>query len=233
MSKRRKAPGLDPAGAHGSAEAEAASRERVPPQDLVLVARLRGGDEAAFRALVEQYHGMLLRLALVFVASRAIAEEVVQETWVGVLNGLPSFEGRSTLKTWIFRILTNRAKTRGVREGRSVPFSALSDPDDEHDPAVDPTRFKPNGRWMAPPRRWDDDTPEKLAMQEEALRRLERAIQELPPNQRAVLTLRDIDGLESAEVCNILEISETNQRVLLHRARSKLRRVLEEYVDRK
>lgn len=233
MSKEREPSGLTRAAAVAGAGADAAFPERAPPQDLALVTRLLGGDEAAFRALVEQYHGVLVRLALAFVSSRAVAEEVVQETWVGVLGGLRSFEGRSALKTWIFRILTNRAKTRAVREGRSVPFSALGDAEGEHHPAVDPARFKPNGTWAEPPRRWDEDTPEKLAMQEEALRRLERAIDELPPNQRAVLTLRDLDGLESAEVCNILEISETNQRVLLHRARSKLRSVLEEYVDRK
>lgn len=209
------------------------SAPRASPQDLALVQQLLGGDETAFAALVDQYHSMLIRLALHFVPGRAVAEEVVQETWVGVLDGLCAFEGRSSLKTWIFQILTNRAKTRGVRENRSIPFSSLAKPDNDCDPAVDPARFQPNGMWAAPLRRWDDDTPEKLVMQQEALRCLEQAIGELPPNQRAVVTLRDIDGLDSDEVCNVLEISETNQRVLLHRARSKLRGVLEEYVERK
>jgi len=201
--------------------------------DLAFIARLRARDPKAFSDLLDRYHGPLLRLALVFVPSRAVAEEVVQETWVGVLDGLDCFEGRSTLKTWIFRILTNRAKTRGVRENRTVPFSAFSDQDGDHEAAVEAARFKPNGMWGVPPRRWEDDTPEKLLMTQQALQHLEVAIAALPPNQRAVVTLRDIDGLESDDVCNVLEISETNQRVLLHRARSKLRAALEEYVERK
>lgn len=200
-------------------------------EDLRLLGRLLAGDEAAFTALVEEHHAALVRLAQVFVSSRAVAEEVVQETWVGVLDGLASFEGRSSLKTWIFRILTNRAKTRGVREGRSVPFSALSNPEHGKEPAVDPARFRPDGRWASPPRRWEDDTPEKILSRREALMRLEAALEELPPNQRAVVTLRDVEGVEPSEACNILQISETNQRVLLHRARSKLRRALEEFVE--
>jgi RNA polymerase sigma-70 factor (ECF subfamily) len=201
--------------------------------ELALVQRLRARDERAFSDLIDRYHGPLLRLALVFVPSRAVAEEVVQETWVGVLDGLDSFEGRSSLKTWIFRILTNRAKTRGVRENRTVPFSSFSVPEDDHEPAVEAARFHANGRWSVPPRPWEDDTPEKLLMTQQALQQMRTAIAALPPNQRAVVTLRDIDGLDSDEVCNILEISETNQRVLLHRARSKLRAVLEEYVERR
>lgn len=181
--------------------------------------------------LIDRHHGPLLRLAQVFVSSRAVAEEVVQETWTGVLEGLATFEGRSSLKTWIFRILTNRAKTRGVREGRSVPFSALGDPAPDNEPAVDPARFRSTGMWGEPPRRWDDETPEKLMMRQEFVRALEAALEQLPPSQRAVVTLRDVEGLDSAEVCNVLQISETNQRVLLHRARSKLRRALETYLD--
>lgn len=201
--------------------------------DLALLAQLRARDAKAFADLLDRYHGPLLRLALVFVPSRAIAEEVVQETWVGVLDGLDRFEGRSSLKTWIFRILTNRAKTRGVREKRTVPFSAFADVDGDPEPAVEAARFRPDGMWGVAPRRWEDDTPEKLLMTAQAIQHLESAIASLPPNQRAVLTLRDIDGLDSDEVCNVLEITETNQRVLLHRARSKLRALLEEYVERK
>jgi RNA polymerase sigma-70 factor, ECF subfamily len=201
--------------------------------DLALLAQLRARDAKAFADLLERYHGALLRLALVFVPSRAIAEEVVQETWVGVLDGLDRFEGRSSLKTWIFRILTNRAKTRGVREKRTVPFSAFADPEADSAPAVEAARFRPDGMWGVAPRRWEDNTPEKLLMTAQAIQHLEGAIAALPPNQRAVLTLRDIDGLDSDEVCNILEITETNQRVLLHRARSKLRATLEQYVERK
>lgn len=209
---------------------ETASGARASAEDLSLVQRLVAGDEAAFTSLVDHYHARLVRLAMTFVSDRSAAEEVVQDTWIGVINGLPKFAGRSALKTWIYRILTNRAKTRGVRDARSVPFSSLGNPDSEDEPAVDPARFQPNGMWADPPRRWDDDTPEKLLSRQEALRRLQEEIAQLPANQRAVVTLRDIEGLDSEEVCNVLEISETNQRVLLHRARSKLRRAMEEYL---
>lgn len=204
----------------------------MSPEDAELVARLLAREEAAFVELIDAYHGQLLRFALAFVPSRAVAEEVVQETWTAVLGALPRFSGRSSLKTWLFRILSNRAKTRGVRERRSVPFSALA-AQDESEPAVDPSRFRRNGMWAdAPPRRWEDQTPEKVLADRRAVEKLEAALGALPENQRLVLTLRDVDGLESHEVCNILEISETNQRVLLHRARSRLRAVLEEFVDR-
>jgi len=216
-------------GAHEPANTDVAARPRAWAAERALVEKLLAGDEAAYADLVHRHHGALLRLAMVFVSSRGVAEEVVQETWLGVLEGLPSFEGRSSLKSWIFRILTNRAQTRGAREGRSVPFSALGDAGSE--PEVDPARFQPNGKWAAAPRRWDGDTPERLARNREALDRLQRALEELPPQQRAVVTLRDIDGLDTPEICNVLQISETNQRVLLHRARSTLRRLLEEFVD--
>lgn len=214
------APGESPRGARASAE------------DTALVKRLLNGDEVAFTGLVEQYHGRLLRLAMVFVSDRASAEEVVQDTWLAVLTGLGSFEGRSGLKTWIFSILTNRAKTRGQRDKRSVPFSALSNQDREDEPAVHPSRFKPNGSWSAPPERWDEDTPEGLLLRHETRALVDRTIADLPASQRAVITLRDVEGLGSAEVCNVLEISETNQRVLLHRARAKVRTVLEQYLQR-
>jgi RNA polymerase sigma-70 factor, ECF subfamily len=215
------------AAADGPAQGSASSAG-----DAGLVERLRARDEQAFAELIQLYHGPLLRLALGFVPSRAVAEEVVQETWVGVLDGLATFEGRSALKTWIFRILTNRAKTRGVRENRTVPFSGLSDPEGEHEPAVDPTRFQRNGMWGLPPRPWEDDAAEKILMTRQGLKELEAAIAALPPNQRVVVTLRDIEGLDAEEACNVLGISETNQRVLLHRARSKLRVVLERFVER-
>lgn len=203
---------------------------RASAADAALVKRLLDGDEAAFNGLVEQYHGRLLRLATVFVSDRASAEEVVQDTWLAVLTGLGSFEGRSGLKTWIFSILTNRAKTRGVRDKRSVPFSALSSSEDE--PAVHPSRFTPSGMWSAPPEQWDEDTPEQLLLRQETRAVVEQAIADLPESQRAVITLKDVEGLDSAEVCNILAISETNQRVLLHRARAKVRTVLEQYLQR-
>lgn len=200
------------------------------PEDVELVGRLLRGDEKSFVALVERYHGPLLRLARAFVADRFVAEEVVQETWLAVLNGLRSFEGRSSLKTWIFRIVTNKAKTRGWRERRTVPFSSLTDANTEEQPAVAPARFQSSGMWAAPPDRWGDDTPENLLLRQEARAHIEDAIAALPPSQRAVVTLRDVEGLASAEVCHILDLSEVNQRVLLHRGRSRLRAALESYI---
>ena len=202
---------------------------RASADDLALVARLLKREEAAFEALVDRYHGALTRLARVFVGNQAVAEEVVQDTWVGVLNGLKSFEGRSSLKTWIFSILTHKAKTRGARERRSIPFSALVDPETD-EPSVDPARFRADGSWTAAPVKWDDHSPERLLVSAEARAGLEAALAELPPNQRAVVTLRDIDGLEAADACNVLGISETNQRVLLHRGRSRLRAALERFL---
>jgi RNA polymerase sigma-70 factor, ECF subfamily len=196
-----------------------------------LLRRLRAGEREAFLHLVESLHGPLIRLAMTFVPSRAVAEEVVQETWVGVLNGLARFEGRSSVKTWIFRILTNRAKTRGEREQRIWPLSAVETTDGDTSPVVDSGRFNDNGLWRLAPRRWEDDTPERLVANARAMERLKTALDELPLAQRAVVTLRDIEGLDATDVCNILEITETNQRVLLHRARSRLRSTLEDFVD--
>lgn len=196
--------------------------------DLALVKRLLAGDEEAFTEVVEAYHSPLIRFALLFVANRQVAEEVVQDTWVAVLNGLPSFQGRSALKSWIFSIVANRAKSRAVREKRTVTFSELSSADPD-EPAVDPDRFTSSGSWASPPARWDADTPEKVLLRGEALGVVGAALAALPPNQRAVVTLRDIDGLDAADVCNVLEISETNQRVLLHRGRSRIRSALERY----
>jgi RNA polymerase sigma-70 factor (ECF subfamily) len=169
-----------------------------------------------------------------FVSSRAVAEEVVQEAWLGVLNGIGRFEGRSSLKTWIFRILTNTAKTRALRERRSIPFSSLTAEGDEGT-AVDPDRFLGDdsrfpGHWALPPQRWEAQ-PERSLLSSETLRVIEREIAKLPPSQAIVVTMRDVDGFDAEEVRNTLDISETNQRVLLHRARSKLRRALEEYLQ--
>ena len=195
----------------------------------MLLERLRAGDEQAFVALLERLNGPLLRLARSFVAP-AVAEEVVQETWVAVVDGLAKFEARASLKTWIFRILVNRARTRGARESRSVPFSSMEgDASAEaHAPAVDAERFRPNGRWAQPPKDWRHS--EKLLMDRETMQVLRTALDALPPNQRAVVMLRDVEGLDSQETCNVLEIGETNQRVLLHRGRAKLRRVLEDHL---
>jgi RNA polymerase sigma-70 factor (ECF subfamily) len=198
------------------------------------VAALKAGDESVFARLVREYHASLLRVAQIYVPSRAVAEEVVQETWLGVLNGIGRFEGRSSLKTWIFRILTNIAKTRAQREGRTLPFSALGDPARVPEAAVDAERFRgpddPSwpGHWSAHPEPW---SPEQRLLAGETREVIERAIEALPPAQRAVISLRDVEGWPSDEVCNALEVSETNQRVLLHRARSKVRQALENYVE--
>jgi RNA polymerase sigma-70 factor, ECF subfamily len=201
-------------------------------EDAELLRALRAGDEHAFAELVSKYGPSLLRLAQLFVSSRAVAEEVVAETWLAVFTGLERFEGRSSLKTWLFRILTNKAKTRGQRESRTVPFSALAVDGDEDETAVDVDRFlgpdSPHaGGWAAPPR----GVPEERLLAREARERIETAIAALPPNQRAVITLRDVEGLSAEEACNVLGLSETNQRVLLHRARSKVRAAFERYLE--
>jgi RNA polymerase sigma-70 factor, ECF subfamily len=205
----------------------------LSPEDTRLVEALKAGDEAAFGTLVHEYGPSMLRVASMFVSSRAVAEEVVQDAWVGVLRGIGRFEGRSSLKTWIFRILTNTAKTRGVREGRSVPFSALA-ADDEGGRSVDPDRFlgpdeRFPGHWATPPESWEG-MPEQRILSGETLDVISAEIERLPPAQALVITMRDIDGFGSDEVCNALDITETNQRVLLHRARTKVRRALEEYL---
>jgi RNA polymerase sigma-70 factor (ECF subfamily) len=204
-------------------------------QDLDLVRALRAGDETAFMMLVDHHQPTMLRIAMMYVPTRAVAEEVVQEAWLGVLKGLDGFQGRSSLRTWIFRILVNTAKTRGQRERRSVPFSSLWSAKPGDEPAVDPERFRPPGDqwaggWLNPPADWAD-VPENRLLSKETLARVQEAIDALPPNQREVIRLRDVLGWTSREVVDALDISETNQRVLLHRARSKVRRALEGYLD--
>src|ERR687887_1226379 len=201
--------------------------------DAAVIAALRAGDEGAFAELMRMYNASLLRVAQIYVASRSVAEDVVQDTWIAVFNGIDRFEGRSSLKTWIFRILTNIAKTRGVREGRTVPFSTLERPEAVPEAAVDADRFLPAdherwpGHWAAKP----EPFPEDKLLAGETLAIVERAIEELPPAQRAVISLRDVQGWSAEETCNALGVSETNQRVLLHRARSKVRRALEDYLS--
>jgi RNA polymerase sigma-70 factor (ECF subfamily) len=203
------------------------------PEDLQLVRALRAGEEVAFMMLVERYGPAMLRLARMYVATRAIAEDVVQEAWLGVLKGLDGFQGRSSLRTWIFRILVNTAKTRGQRESRSIPFSSLWSPDPESEPAVEPERFRPAGDpsphgWLDMPTSWEG-VPEDRLLSQETLAHIQASIDGLPPNQREVIRLRDVLGWSSEEVCDALDISATNQRVLLHRARSKVRTALERY----
>jgi RNA polymerase sigma-70 factor (ECF subfamily) len=202
------------------------------PSEADLLAALRNEDERAFAYLVDKYSMSMVRIALMYVSDQAVAEDVVQETWIGVLRGLDRFEGRSSLKTWIFTILTNRAKTRAQREGRYVPLTPIWNEDgDENEPAVTPEHFSSEGHWLndSMPVRWDN-IPEDRLLSEETLGVIDTAIEALPPAQREVIRLRDVDGWTSAEVCNVLDITETNQRVLLHRARSKVRRALEQYL---
>jgi RNA polymerase sigma-70 factor (ECF subfamily) len=203
-------------------------------EDRRLVEALRQGDEMAFATLVDRYHAQLVRLALLYVHDRAVAEEVAQDTWLGVLKGIGRFEGRSSLKTWIFRILANRARTRGQREGRSVPFSSLAADESSDEPAADPSWFYPPGHkdagwWVSYPPNWAD-TPERRLLAQETREQLQTAIAQLPSNQQTVITLRDVEGWSSDEVRNVLGVSETNQRVLLHRAREKVRRALQTYL---
>jgi len=207
-----------------------------PANDEALLAGLRRGDEDAFRALVDEYGPFLLRLALMHVPSRAIAEEVVQDTWLAVLNGIDRFEGRSSLRTWLASILLNTARTRGRRERRVLPFSSLWRRREEgrDEPAVDADRFQSvrdshPGAWARPPAEWS--SPEERLSTEEARRVLLETIAELPVRQREVIALRDISGWSAEETRNALGLSETNQRVLLHRARSKVRAALERYFD--
>jgi RNA polymerase sigma-70 factor (ECF subfamily) len=211
------------------------AERRASQEDLRLVALLRAGDEDAFMMLVERYQPSMLRIARMYVSSRSVAEEVVQDTWLGVLRGLDGFEGRSSLRTWIFRILVNTAKSRGQRESRTVPFSSVWAPEPESEPAVSADRFLPAdherllGHWASEPASWET-VPEARLLSKETLATVGAAIDSLPPNQREVIRLRDVLGWTSEEVRNALDLSETNQRVLLHRARAKVRRALERYL---
>jgi RNA polymerase sigma-70 factor (ECF subfamily) len=204
----------------------------VDPRETELVEKLRAGDEATFRLLVKEWHASMLRVAQIFVPSRPLAEDVVQETWLRVLGALARFEGRSSLKTWVFRILVNTAKTRAQREGRVLPFSALQEPGRVPEAAVDPDRFRPEdderfpGAWSSPP----PELPEERLLAAETRDVIARAIEALPATQRTVITLRDVQGWSSEEVRNALDVSEVNQRVLLHRARAKVRQALEDYL---
>jgi RNA polymerase sigma-70 factor, ECF subfamily len=197
--------------------------------EAATLAALRAGDEQAFLALVQRYHASMVRTAQLYVSSRALAEEVVQEAWVGVLEGLDGFEGRCSLRAWVFRILVNCAKTRGVREARSVPLSALARADEDDAPAEPAERFLPEGElwaghWAEPPAAWQE---ERVATQE-MVALVREALETLPPQQREVMTLRDVEGLDTAEVRELLGLTDGNQRVLLHRARTKVRRFVEE-----
>ena len=202
--------------------------------ELDTVVALRRGDEAIFAALIARHHTSMVRVATVYVRDHEVAEEVAQDAWLAVLRGLDRFEARSSLKTWIFRILANRARTRGVRDQRVVPFARLQGDDPNPDRSVDPDRFFPAGHedaghWSSPPRSWEG-APEARLLADETGAHIATAIAALPEGQRAVITLRDVEGWPAAEVCHVLGLTETNQRVLLHRARSRIREALAKYL---
>ena len=204
----------------------------VVAEESDLLERLRAGDERAFEGLVQTHHGTMIAVARTYVRTRAVAEEVAQEAWLGVVKGRDRFEGRSSLRTWILRILVNTAVGRGGREARTVPLSALGD---EGEPAVEADRFRPPGaafagHWNVYPADWSS-LPEEALLGRETLDVAKREIEELPDAQRAVITMRDIAGCHSREVCDLLDISAVNQRVLLHRARSKVRAALERHLN--
>ena len=212
--------------------------QTCPPDDIRLVEALRRGEDEAFAELVTRYESLMLRVASTYVRTRAVAQEVVQDTWLSVFKAIDSFECRSSLKTWIFRILVNRAKTRGVREGRTIPMSALENPDLEGaEPAVQADRFlaadHPQwpGHWASAPQSWETN-PEASALAHETRACIEAAIAALPPSQQTIITLRDVEGWSAEEVCESLGLTDANQRVLLHRARSKVRAALEQQLSR-
>jgi RNA polymerase sigma-70 factor, ECF subfamily len=201
--------------------------------DEQTVAALRAGDERTFRELFARTYPMMKRVARGYVASDAVAEEIVQDTWMAIVTGVDRFEGRSALGTWIFSILTNQAKTHSARERRALPLSCVA-PRDAEEPVVDPDRFQKDdeawpGHWATPPRPWQK--PERRLLSLETRQHLKNALAELPDRQRLIVGLRDIDGHSAEEVCDLLGLSQENQRVLLHRGRSRLRAVLEEYFD--
>jgi RNA polymerase sigma-70 factor, ECF subfamily len=200
--------------------------------DAVLVKALGVRDADAFAYLLDRYHSSLVRLALQYVPSRAVAEEVAQETWVAVIEGIDRFEQRASVKTWLFRILINIARSRGVQESRTIPYATTEIP--EPGPSVDPHRFRrlnprTRGSWKRPPQPWDD--PEQRALDAETFDLVKRAVDRLPPGQHEVILMRDLLGWSSAEVCDALAVTDANQRVLLHRARSKVRATLEHHYD--
>lgn len=209
-------------GPPGSREAP---RSAADGDEAALLARLRRGDRAAFAALVGRHGGPLLRLVQAFLRDRALAEEVVQDTWVAALDGLEGFEGRASLRTWLFHIAANKARTRAVREGRSVPLSSLGGDGDAGEGADD-RLFDRGGAWREAPGPWSEENPERLVQGAQTRAAIEAAIAALPEGQRAVITLRDLEGLETGEICTLLGITVTNQRVLLHRARAAVRAAL-------
>ena len=220
-----------------SQRSQTATSSGLTKSEGTLIARLRRGDEGAFDELVNQEHGTLIRMAMGYVADREVAEEVVQDTWMAVIKSLNRFEGRSSLRTWVCGILIHKAKDRGVREKRHTTFSAFESYDDDNDEAVDPSRFQQSGEWAGhwafPPQPWDDRTPEKLLASQQAVNAMQRAIEALPATLKDVLILRDVEGVEAKEACEMLNITETNLYVRLHRARERVRQAVETYLGAK
>lgn len=212
-------------------KAPAVKSSSLTKAEDTVIARLKRGDEGAFDELVNQHHSALIRMAMGYVADREVAEEVVQDTWMAVIESLDRFEGRSSLRTWICGILIHKAKDRGVREKRHTTFSAFASYDDDNDEAVDPSRFQQSGEWAGhwafPPQPWDERTPETLLASQQAVNAMQRAIESLPATLKEVLVLRDVEGVEAKEVCEMLKITETNLYVRLHRARERVRVAVE------
>ena len=206
----------------------------VVNEEIALLARLRQGEEGAFNELIMRHHSALIRMAMGYVADREIAEEVVQDTWMAVIEGLGRFERRSSLRTWVFGIMIHKAKDRGVREKRHTTFSSFESVDD-CDETVDPSRFHQSGEWAGhwafPPQPWDNQTPEKLLASQQAVDAMNRAIETLPRGLKEVLILRDVEGVDAKEVCEILKITATNLYVRLHRARERVRQAVETYLE--
>jgi RNA polymerase sigma-70 factor, ECF subfamily len=196
-------------------------------EDSDLLTRLRLGDAEAFRGLVGKHQASLINVAQSFVGNRATAEEVVQDTWLAVIEGLAAFEGRSSLKNWMFAILANKARTRAVRDGRMLAAGSLSGDTEDDQPVVDPARFDGSGSWVDPPASWDEMTPERVVAGRQLLSYVQEAIDALPPSQRSVIMLREVEQMTSDEVQEVLGITAANQRVLLHRARAHVRECLE------
>ena len=208
---------------------------RLTKAEGTVIARLKRGDEGAFDELVNQHHSVLIRMAMGYVADREVAEEVVQDTWMAVIESLNRFEGRSSLRTWVCGILIHKAKDRGVREKRHTTFSAFESYDDDNDEAIDPSRFHQSGEWAGhwafPPQPWDDQTPEKLLASRQAVQAMQHAVDALPTTLKDVLILRDVEGVEVKEVCELLKITETNLYVRLHRARERVRAAVERTLE--
>ena len=204
--------------------------------DESLLNRLRAGEEGAFDELVNKHHDALIRMAMGYVADREVAEEVVQDTWMAVIEGLCRFEGRSSLRTWIFGILIHKAKDRGIREKRHTTFSAFESCEDDNEEILDPSRFQQTGEraghWAIPPQPWDDQTPEKLLASQQTVNAMNNAIDALPTTLKEVLILRDVEGADVKEVCALLNITETNLYVRLHRARERVRAAVESFLGK-